>query len=283
MKKSVLVLGAHGNVGTPLVSALLKRGVQVKAASRSGADISTPEGTAQGVVFDYFNPESLAPALEEVDAVYVMLASGYTGADDLLIPIVLAAAERGIKVVLQTAFGVDADDTIPYRKVELALEKSGATYTIIRPNWFMDNFHTFWKQGIDQGVIAVPAAEGKSGFIDARDIAAVAAVLLTTSQFDNQAFNLTGPDVLSYAEAAAIMSDILGKPINYQAATDEDFIEILKAAGVPANYAEFLDSLFYPVREGWTAVTNNTVEEITGKLARNLKDYALHNKSLLTH
>lgn len=79
------------------------------------------------------------------------------------------------------------------------------------------------------------------------------------------------------------MSDILGKPINYQAATDEDFIEMLKAASVPADYAEFLDSLFYPVREGLTAVKNNTVEEITGKPARNLKDYALHNKSLLTH
>jgi hypothetical protein len=58
---------------------------------------------------------------------------------------------------------------------------------------------------------------------------------------------------------------------------------MLKAASVPADYAEFLDSLFYPVREGWTAVKNNTVEEITGKPARNLKDYALHNKSLLTH
>lgn len=140
MSNTILVLGAHGNVGTPLVEALLKNGVQVRAASRQGADLNTPAGNAKGVAFDYFNPDSLAPALEGIDAVYVILASGYTGADDLLIPIVLAAAERGIKVVLQTAFGVDADDTIPYRKVELALEKSGTTYTIIRPNWFMDNF-----------------------------------------------------------------------------------------------------------------------------------------------
>jgi hypothetical protein len=88
--------------------------------------------------------------------------------------------------------------------------------------------------------------------------------------------------VLSYAEAAAILSAITEKDIRYQAMADHDFIEMLKSACVPADYAEFIDSLFYPVREGWTAVTNNTVEEITGKPARSLKDYALHNKSLLT-
>jgi uncharacterized protein YbjT (DUF2867 family) len=282
MENSVLVLGAHGNVGAPLVSALLKRGAKVKAASRLGADISTPEGTAQGVVFDYFKPETHTAAFEGVDAAYIMLASGYTGADQLLIPIIELAATKSIKVVLQTAFGVDADDSIPYRKVELALEQSGTRYAIIRPNWFMDNFHTFWKAGIDQGVIGVPAADGKSGLIDARDIADVAAILLTNNQFDNQAYNLTGPEVLSYAEAAAILSAITEKDICYQAMADHDFIEMLKNAGVPADYAEFIDSLFYPVREGWTASTNNTVEEITGKPARSLKDYALHNKSLLT-
>ena len=106
--------------------------------------------------------------------------------------------------------------SIPYRQVEIAIEKSGVPYVILRPNWFADNFHIFWKAGIDHGVIAVPAAEGKTSFIDSRDIAASAAAALTSSRFDGKAFNLTGPAALSYGEAAEILSAVLGRKIAYQ-------------------------------------------------------------------
>ncbi|MEK9712375.1 MAG: SDR family oxidoreductase [Thalassolituus sp.] len=266
---NVLVLGATGHVGQPLVSALLEKGVAVKAASRSGKDI----GAAKGTVFDYFDSATINPAFEGVDAAYVMLAGGYTGADTLLLPVIAAAKEHGVKVVLQTAFGVNADDSIPYRKVELALEAAGIPYVILRPNWFMDNFHTFWKAGIDQGVIALPAGEGKSAFIDVRDIAAVAAQALTSDEFDNQALDLTGPEALSYAEAASMISEATGKTVSYSAISDADFIAGMVNAGLPKDYAEFLTSIFYPVREGWTAAVTDAVEKATGKTPRSLAQY----------
>lgn len=266
---NVLVLGATGHVGQPLINGLLNKGVTVKAASRSGKDI----GTAQGVVFDYFDTATIAPAFEGIDTAYVMLAGGYTGADTLLLPIITAAKERGVKVVLQTALGVNADDSIPYRKVELALEAADIPYVILRPNWFMDNFHTFWKAGIDQGVIALPAGDGKSAFIDVRDIAAVAAEALTSDAFDNQALDLTGPEAFSYAEAANMISEATGKTVSYSAISDADFIAGMVQAGLPKDYAEFLASIFYPVREGWTAAVTDAVEKVTGNAPRSLAQY----------
>ncbi|EKO3407586.1 SDR family oxidoreductase [Vibrio fluvialis] len=265
----VLVLGASGHVGQPLVAELLAKGEQVKAASRSGKAF----GAAEGVVFDFADPTTFDAAFDGVDRAYVMLPGGYVESKALLEPVIQAAAERNVKVVFQSVLGVDADDSIPYRQVEIALENSGVPYVILRPNWFADNFHTYWKAGIDQGVIGVPAGEGKSSFIDVRDIASSAAAALTTNRFDNQAFNLTGPEALSYAQAAQKISAALGKPVVYQAMEEGAFCDLLKSVGVPADYAEFLTSIFYPVREGWTAGVSDAVATLTGNAPRSLDEY----------
>jgi uncharacterized protein YbjT (DUF2867 family) len=277
MAAKILVLGATGNVGKHLVKALIAKGEQVKAATRSGKAVAG----AEGVAFDFANPASISGALEGVDRAYVMWPTGHVAVTELLLAVVRAAAERNVKVVLQTAIGVDADDAIPYRQVEIALEKSGTSYVILRPNWFADNFHTFWKAGIDHGQIAVPAAEGKSSFIDARDIAASAAAALTSTRFDGKAFNLTGPAPLGYAEAAATLSRVIGKPVSYTAIDDSAFVGILTGAGVPNEYASFLATLFHPVREGWTAAVTNDVETLTGAKPRSVEMYAQDNAAAL--
>ena len=183
----------------------------MKAASRSGKPV---EG-AEGVAFDILKPD-FNTLFDGVDRIFLMLPSGYSDSKGLLTPIVEAAAARNVKIVLQTAYGVNADDSIPYRQVELAVEKAGVPFVILRPNWFADNFQTFWKYGVTHGQISTPAANGKSAFIDVRDIAASAAEALTSSRFDGKAFDLTGPAALTYAEAAETLSGVLGKKITYQ-------------------------------------------------------------------
>lgn len=270
MTQTVLVLGATGTVGRRLVAALQVRGAAVKAASRSGKPV---EG-APGVVFDFADPATYGPALSGVTAVYVLAPTGTLDVPGTLLPVIAAAAERGVKVVLQSAFGVDADDSIPVRQVELALEKSGAPYVILRPNWFTDNFLTFWKPGIDHGRIALPAGDGKSSFIDVRDIAAAAAAALTETKFDGQAFNLTGPEALGYAEAAAILSAATGRTIAYDAIDDDAFVALLAGAGVPEDYARFLAVIFFPVRQGWTAGVTDAVATLTGVPPRSVAAWA---------
>lgn len=277
MSGKILVLGANGNVGTPLVKALVAKGENVKAASRSGKPV---EG-AEGVAFDYSDPATFAAAFEGVDRAYIMLPGGYANAKDLLLPVVHSAIARKIKIVFQSVFGVEADDSIPYRQVEITIEKSGVPYVILRPNWFLDNFHTYWKAGIAHGTIAVPAGSGKSSFVDVRDIAESAAAALTTSRFEGRAFNLTGPEALGYADAATALSTAVGKPISYAAIDDEAFLAMLTGAGVPGDYANLLTAIFHPVREGWTAVVTDAVETLTGHPARSLQVYARDNAANL--
>ncbi|MCJ8053524.1 SDR family oxidoreductase [Shinella curvata] len=277
MAGKILVLGATGNVGTPLVKALVAKGESVRAATRSGRAVAG----AEGVVFDYADTATFAAAFEGVDRAYVMLPAGYVDAKALLLPVIEAAAARKVKVVFQSVFGVDADDSIPYRQVEIALEKTGTPYVILRPNWFSDNFHTYWKAGIAHGTIAVPAGEGKSSFIDVRDIADSAAAALTSGAFDNRAFNLTGPEALGYAEAAKLLSEITGKPVAYQPVDDATFVGILTGAGVPDDYANFLAAIFHPVREGWTAPVSDAVQTLTGHAPRSLAAYAADNVAAL--
>lgn len=277
MAGKILVLGAGGNVGRPLVEALVAKGEAVKAATRSGRAVAG----APGVVFDIADPATFGPAFEGVDRAFVLLPTGTVDVKERLLPIIAAAAARKVKVVLMTALGVNADDAIPYRQAELALEASGTPFVILRPNWFADNFQTFWKPGIDHGQIAVPAGEGKTSFIDARDIAASAAGALTTSAHDGKAFDLTGPEALGYAEAAAILSEVLGRPVAYTAVDDDTFVGILTGAGVSPDYARFIASIFYPVREGWAARVTDGVQTLAGKKPRSLRDYARDNKAAI--
>lgn len=279
MSRKILVLGASGNVGKPLVSTLVGMGEAVKAASRSGLS----HGGAEGVAFDFTDPSTFGPAFEDVDRAFVMLPAGYVSSRELLVPVIEAAAQRRVKVVLQTALGVDADDSIPYRQVELVLIGSGIPFVILRPNWFADNFHNAWKAGVDHGEIRVPAGTGKSSFIDTRDIAGSAAAVLSTGRFDGHAYNLTGPSAMSYAEAAAVISSVTGEPVSYRDIDDETFVQYLTAAGVAADYAHFLTAIFHPVREGWTAVVTRDVETLTGRKPRSFETYARDHFVMRAH
>lgn len=274
MSGKILVIGATGQIGRQLVAELVAKGEKVKAASRK----ATPVKGAEAATLDLSEPSGLPAALDGVDRLFLLVPGGTMNPVELTAPVIKAAAERNIKVVLMTVIGVDADDSIPYRQIELALIKTGVPYVILRPNWFADNFQTYWIHGVKSGTIAVPAGDGKSSFINVRDIAASAAAALTTSKHDGKAFNLTGPEALSYAQAADILSRVLGRKIAYQATDDATFVNGLTSAGVPADYANFLASIFHPVREGWTAQVTDDVRTLTGKTPRNVEQYARDHK-----
>ena len=106
------------------------------------------------MAFDLAKPETYAAALAGVDRVYLLAPGGTVDVVSLAQPLIEAAAKQKAKVVLQTAIGVDSSDEIPFRKLELALIASGTPYVILRPNWFADNFHTYWIHGVKAGTIA---------------------------------------------------------------------------------------------------------------------------------
>lgn len=272
MSAKILVIGATGNVGSHLVQTLVARGEQVRAAARN----PKPVVGAETVSLDLKDAGSVIAALDGVDRAYLVVPPGEMDPATLLKPVIDEFASRKIKVVLQTAIGVDADDNIPLRQVELLLQRSGTPFVVLRPNWFSDNFATYWGHDIANGTIEVPAGEGKSSFIDARDIAESAAGALTSDAFNGQAFVLTGPEAFSYGEAAAILSRAYGRTIGYRSLDDDTFIAKLTPV-VGDGYARLLAAIYHPVREGWTAMVTDSVERLSGHAPRSLDQWARDN------
>ena len=273
---TTLVIGANGTVGTELVRLLSAGGHTVrKATSKPVAD------AALDVHLNLASGAGLATAFAGVEQVFMLCPPGYTNQDALLIPAMDAARAQGVrKIVLMTAMGANADESAPLRKAEVHLIHSGLAYNIIRPNWFMQNFNTFWIQGIlEHGKIFLPVAQAKGSFIDARDIAAVAAALLSSEVHNNQAFDLTGSTAYDHDEVAAVLSAATGRPIGYEDIPPEAMRSGLLAAGVPAPYAEFLLMILGFFKAGYSERTTDAVQTILGRAPGSLAQYAQDYRS----
>ncbi|MCV2352539.1 SDR family oxidoreductase [Paucibacter sp. B2R-40] len=272
---TILVIGASGTVGSELSSLLTQAGHTVrKATSR------TPTAPDQ-VHLNLLTGEGRDAAFAGVDQAFFLAPPGHTRQDLLLNPLVDAARAEGVqKVVLMSAMGANADEAAPLRLAERHLEASGLAFNVIRPNWFMQNFNTFWLHGIlNQGQILLPTGEAKGSFIDARDIAAVAAELLVSDRFNGQDFDLTGPEALDHHQVAALLTQASGKRIGYTDISPEAMREGLLGAGLPADYADFMLVILGYFKAGYSERTTDAVHTITGHAPRSVAQYARDYKT----
>ena len=267
-----LVIGSTGKVGSVVVDELVRKGAPVKAATRNPQEMEGREGV-EPVHFDYASPATFDAALEDVSRIFMIGPATADPSEAMMAFLRKAGPQR--KVVLMTAMNVEKQKGSPLELVEQGLKGSGAPYVILRPNWFMDNFHTFWVEPIVQaGVIPLPAGDAKSSLIDARDIGAAGAAAVLGDGFNGREFTLTGPDSLTYAEAAAVLTRVSGREIRYQPVDGEAFVAASVEAGAPEDLSRFLAMLFEDVSAGETAEVTGAVEELTGRPARGLEEYA---------
>ena len=273
--KQILILGASGTVGGPLVKNL-------KAKGYSTIEATSQKTLKPGQVYlDLLNPVDLETIFDNIDRLFLLSPPGHTNQDVLLAPLIAMAKKKGLrKVVLMTAMGANGNDAAPMRKAEVALENSGIDYNIIRPNWFMQNFNSYWIQGINNdGKIYLPTGKAKGSFIDAQDIADVAAELLVSDKYKNQDFDLTGSDALDHFEVAKLISEASGRQIAYQDITAEEMHASLLKAGLPKDYTDFMILILGYFKEGYSERTTNAVETITGKKPKTFRQYTQENKS----
>lgn len=267
----ILVVGASGTIGTELTRLLVAQGETVLKATRR------QPSAADQVPLDLVSQAGLKAAFDGVDRAFFMTPPGHADQEALLAPLIDEARARGLtKVVLMTAMGANADENAPLRKAERRLEASGLAYNIIRPNWFMQNFNSFWLHGIQTaGQIFLPVGAAKGSFIDARDIAAVAARLLTSDILAHRDFDLTGPRALDHAEVAALLTQASGKPIGFTDITPDAMLQGLRGAGLPLAYAEFLVLILGYFKAGYAERTTDAVQQITGQAPRTIEQYAI--------
>jgi uncharacterized protein YbjT (DUF2867 family) len=271
----ILVVGASGTVGSELSRRLAAAGHTVVRATHR------PPSGPQEVQLDLVARTGIEAAVDQVDRAFLLAPPGHVNQDALLKPLIDAARARKLdKVVLMTAMGANADERAPLRQAELHLQRSGLAWNVIRPNWFMQNFNTFWLPGIRaHGTIALPVGNARGSFIDARDIAGTAAALLDRHDLDGGDFDLTGPRALDHDEAAAIISRETGRAVTFRDITPEAMLQGLIDANMPGPYAEFLVMILGFFKAGYAERTTDAVQHITGRTPGTFEQYARDYRS----
>jgi uncharacterized protein YbjT (DUF2867 family) len=265
-----LVIGAHGDVGTELVRQLIAKGHDVLEATHRQPT------TVRQVHLDLVQRTGIAATLASVNRLFLLAPAGHTDQYELLLPVIEIARQYQLeKVLLMTAMGANASAEAPVRRAEMLLEESGVPFNVIRPNWFMQNFNTLWIRGIvERGQISLPVGRGKGSFIDIRDVAAVAAELLSGDTWSNRDFDLTGGRALDHEEVAEILSSEIQRSIGFEDISPEAMLAALLGAHVPRDYALSWCTLFENFKAGHAERTTTAVETITGTEPRSFAQYA---------
>ncbi|HEV2638740.1 MAG TPA: NAD(P)H-binding protein [Actinocrinis sp.] len=266
--KTTLVLGGTGKTGRRIARRLQAAGQPVRIASRTTGEIP----------FDLDDPTSWAPALDGVTAIYVVEPTLQTSVEGRArIPrfVADAVAAGTQRLVLLSAHGVgEADQSHPLHAAERAVCDSGVDWTILRPDWFSQNFSEgFWRQGVLDGALSLPTGDGRTPFIDAEDIAEVAAAALTEDRHSGHVYQLTGPRSISFGEAADLIGKATGRTIRHVDVSPDLFIERYIAYGIRPDVARLLTGLLVAIRDGAGAELSDGVHRALGRPARRFEDY----------
>lgn len=258
----ILILGGTGKTGRRLTAVLREQGHAVRTAARSGADVT----------FDWDDAEGRAAALQGADRVYLVPPALRLDFVPLVATFLGEAAAAGVRhITFLSAGGVQhAPPEVPLRAVELLLAgRDDLTHTILRPSWFLQNLtEGFMQPMVADGVLALPAGEGTEAFIDAEDIAAVAAATLADpAAHAGRGYDLTGPEAISHRDLAARISAATSHEVRYVDADRAAWIDSVQAAGVPADYAQLLAGLLDHIRDGHGSRPTGDVAAVLGRPA----------------
>ena len=274
-RPTALILGGTGRTGSLLAGKLAPRGIAARTASRRGADVR----------FDWDDPATHAEALADVDRLYLVtpvLRVRYAEQVAGFLDLAEAAGVRHV-TFLSTYNADQAPEGIDIAAVEADLAaRQAVTHSILRPAWVMQNFTDDHLPLID-GVITAPSGGGAEAFVDAEDIAAVAAeTLLDPGAHAGARYTLTGPQALTFREVADSITAVAGRPVFYHDIDQEAWISGALAAGVPADYAVMLRWLTGAIISGHGSVPAGDIEKVTGRPSASFRGFAERNASAWT-
>ena len=230
----ILVTGASGTVGGQVAKQLSAEGAKFRVMFRDKGD-RAPAG-AEAVIADFSDSAALRVAMRGVERMFLLCAA-VPNLGDLEGNAIDAAKAAGVKhiVKLSVIGAAEAAHMFaqPHHEVEEKLRDSGMRWTLLRCNGFMQNFLQFADTIKSQNAFYSMGDKSKASWVDVRDIAAVAAKALTSSGHEDKAYEMTGPEALSYADVAKKLSSALGREIKYVAITPEQQRAAMLQAGLP--------------------------------------------------
>jgi uncharacterized protein YbjT (DUF2867 family) len=273
----ILVIGANGNIGSTVVPALLERGQAVRVLVRDAAKARATFGDQVEIVeSDLSDTASITAALAGVDKVFLNTPS-LDGFVDLQRRVIDAASEAGIAHLVRiSVMGADPNSPISYARGHAELDAYIAagdlTWTLLAPSGFFQNLLAS-ADSIKQGAIYGSAGDGGVGYIDTRDIAEVAATVLTSAGHEGQTYVLTGGQVLTYADIAAAFQTELGHDVHYVDVPPEAFGQTLLGYGLPESQVKDILALFEVFKAGYAAVVTPEVARLLGREPRTIAEF----------
>ncbi len=260
--KPILILGGTGKTGRRLAERLTAQGIPVRIGSRSGSP-----------AFDWEHLSTWGPALQGVSAVYISYYPDIAvpGAAETVGAFARLAVANGVtRLVLLSGRG----ETEAQRAEEM-VKTSGADWTILRCAWFSQNFSEgFFVEPLLQGEVALPVGAVGEPFVDVDDIADAAFVALTEEGHVGQLYELTGPRLLSFAEAVAEIAKATGRDIRYVRISHDEFTAATAAHELPPEIAWLLNELFTEVLDGRNETLTDGVQRVLGRAPKDFSAYA---------
>ncbi|GAA0473259.1 NmrA family transcriptional regulator [Actinoplanes capillaceus] len=255
----ILVLGGTGTVGSRVAARLRDDGREVRVASRHGERR-----------FDWDDPGTWAAALSGVPVMFVLLPDRF-GMPKAFLPAALRAGVR--RVVLHSDRGLDIMRLDHLHEAERDVRESGCSWTIVRPDWFHQDFETFFRDAVVAGRLCLPVPSARQGFIDADDIAAVEVAALTGDELAGQVLEITGPRALSFGEAAGEIERVTGRPLVFDGTAD-GYRQTMRAGGLPDEMIDALVAGFTTLEERGDTEPTGVVEKVLGRPGRDFAGYA---------
>lgn len=283
----VLVTGATGNVGSLVVRALLEAGLPVRATGSTVDRVRARFGDAvDAVALDFTDPQTWGSAYADVEAMFLMRPPHLGKPKTQMLPSLEVARAGGIRqVVFLSLQGAEHNKVVPHASIEAWLRSSGLSWTFVRASFFMQNLSTTHVADIrDHDEIVVPAGRGATAFVDAGDVAAVAAqALLHPDQHRGRAWTPTGPQALTYGEVADILSSTLHRRIRYERPGLLRYARHAHSAlGMPWGMVGVTAAIYTLARLGRAAGLTGDVQAVTGRAPVTFAEFAEDSRAIWT-
>lgn len=272
------ITGATGTIGSSLVDRLRSASSAVRAYSRR-PEAADDGGQVDWMEADLAEPEGLVRAFGGVERLFLLTGNS---ADMVRLQknAIDAAATAGVDHVVKLSALGATDHSLSliglwHYNVERELKESGLEWTILRPHHFMQNLLDPTVFDRDAGRVYSASGDGRIPFIDTRDIAAVAAEVLVSGGHGGSTYTLTGPEAISYGEATRILSEVLGRDLEFVAESEDEAWRRLRSAGMPTwRVAGLLAIAAYQRAGGPTERTTETVERVAGRPPADFRTFA---------
>ncbi|MGH4022137.1 MAG: SDR family oxidoreductase [Pseudonocardiaceae bacterium] len=278
MNGTVLVTGATGNTGRPLVELLRRRGVPVRAMVRSAAGREQFAGTpVEAVVADFDDPDGVSAALAGVDRAYLVTPSSEQ-AQAQQERFVALAANAGVQHLIKLSqLGADENSPVRFLRYHAAVERRvrelGIGFTFLRPNLYFQGLLVLSGSIREQGRFFAPIGDARVSAVDVRDIAAVAATALTEPGHAGATYTITGPAAVTHAEIADAIGTAVRRNVTFVDVAPETFAASARSVLPDWQVAGLLEDYTHYSR-GEAADVLPTVAEVTGRAPRTVAEFA---------